>query len=90
MFYVRRKGQDVLSYVFPSEQPQNNKLFCVCSGGKDRIGYPRPFLQIPLRIASYSEWKFGGKDRIRTCEWVAPLHAFQACAFNHSATFPLN
>ncbi len=57
-------------------------------GGKDRNGYPRPFLQIPLRIASYSEWKFGGKDRIRTCERVTPLHAFQACALNHSATFP--
>ena len=31
---------------------------------------------------------FGGKDRIRTCETLASLHAFQACALNHSATFP--
>ena len=32
--------------------------------------------------------KNGGKDRIRTCGRVAPTHAFQACALNHSATFP--
>ena len=31
---------------------------------------------------------FGGENRIRTCETVARLHAFQACAFNHSATSP--
>ena len=30
----------------------------------------------------------GGENRIRTCETVARLHAFQACAFNHSATSP--
>ncbi len=31
---------------------------------------------------------FCGEDRIRTCEEFNPLHAFQACAFNHSATSP--
>ena len=32
---------------------------------------------------------FGGENGIRTHEKIAPLHAFQACAFNHSATSPL-
>tara|TARA_A100000164_G_scaffold313412_1_gene292206 strand:+ start:185 stop:328 length:144 start_codon:yes stop_codon:yes gene_type:complete len=31
----------------------------------------------------------GGENGIRTHERIAPLHAFQACAFNHSATSPL-
>ena len=30
----------------------------------------------------------GGENGIRTHERVTPLHAFQACAFNHSATSP--
>ena len=32
----------------------------------------------------------GGENGIRTHERIAPLHAFQACAFNRSATSPLN
>ena len=32
----------------------------------------------------------GGGRGIRTLETVARLHAFQACAFDHSATPPLN
>ena len=32
--------------------------------------------------------KNGGENGIRTHERVSPLHAFQACAFNHSATSP--
>ena len=31
----------------------------------------------------------GGGQEIRTLERVAPLHAFQACAFDHSANPPL-
>ena len=31
---------------------------------------------------------FGGEDGIRTHERIASLHAFQACALNHSATSP--
>ncbi len=31
----------------------------------------------------------GGQRGIRTLETVTRLHAFQACAFNHSATCPL-
>ena len=31
---------------------------------------------------------YGGERGIRTLETVTRLHAFQACAFNHSATSP--
>jgi hypothetical protein len=30
----------------------------------------------------------GGQGGIRTRDRVAPIHTFQACAFNHSATCP--
>ena len=30
----------------------------------------------------------GGENGIRTHERITPLHAFQACAFNHSAISP--
>ena len=33
-------------------------------------------------------WMTGGEGGIRTHETVARLHAFQACAFDHSATSP--
>ena len=34
-------------------------------------------------------WRInGGQTGIRTLETVARLHAFQACAFDHSATCP--
>ena len=32
---------------------------------------------------------YGGQRGIRTLETVTRLHAFQACAFNHSATCPV-
>ena len=31
---------------------------------------------------------FGGERGIRTLSRVSPIHAFQACAFNHSAISP--
>ena len=31
---------------------------------------------------------FGGESGIRTRDRVSPIHAFQACAFDHSATSP--
>ena len=31
----------------------------------------------------------GGENGIRTHERINSLHAFQACAFNHSATSPI-
>ncbi len=53
MLPYSRKGQDMLSWTFPSKQSQKSKLFCDYFGGKDRIGYPSPFLQIsPRRINS--------------------------------------
>ena len=30
----------------------------------------------------------GGKEGIRTLDTLARIHAFQACDFNHSSTFP--
>jgi hypothetical protein len=30
----------------------------------------------------------GGQRGIRTLDRLSPIHAFQACAFNHSATCP--
>ena len=32
----------------------------------------------------------GGEWGIRTPDRVAPIHAFQACAFSHSANSPLS
>ena len=40
---------------------------------------------------SSTQWStsfHGGENRIRTCATIAGIHAFQACAFNHSATSP--
>jgi hypothetical protein len=48
------------------------------------------------KMNASSEWArgamlaFGGEKEIRTLERVAPLHAFQACSFNHSDTSPGN
>ena len=33
-------------------------------------------------------FEHGGSGRIRTCETLASLHAFQACSLNHSDTLP--
>src|SRR5437660_8485752 len=33
--------------------------------------------------------KYGGERGIRTLDRVSPIHAFQACAFNHSAISPV-
>tara|TARA_X000000950_G_scaffold171871_1_gene209413 strand:+ start:138 stop:284 length:147 start_codon:yes stop_codon:yes gene_type:complete len=38
----------------------------------------------------YQDLFDGGENGIRTHERVSPLHAFQACAFNHSAISPKN
>src|SRR5262245_11330330 len=48
----------------------------------------RGVLQVSFaRKANESNWS-GGEGGIRTHETVARLHAFQACAFDHSATSP--
>tara|TARA_B100000902_G_scaffold51760_1_gene58475 strand:- start:1314 stop:1445 length:132 start_codon:yes stop_codon:yes gene_type:complete len=42
-----------------------------------------------MQISLEKQYKIdGGENGIRTHERIAPLHAFQACAFNHSATSP--
>jgi hypothetical protein len=33
-------------------------------------------------------FSIGGEKGIRTLDTIAHIHAFQACAFNHSATSP--
>jgi uncharacterized membrane protein len=38
---------------------------------------------LPVLLGSY-----GGERGIRTLDRVSPIHAFQACAFNHSAISP--
>ena len=40
-------------------------------------------------ISVHNESFNGGEKGIRTLETVSRLHAFQACAFNHSATSPI-
>ena len=57
-------------------------------GGKDKMFILDPFLKIIQNIINYILSYFGGKDKIRTCGTLASTHAFQACALNHSATFP--
>ncbi len=47
----------------------------------------RALLGLSLRISD-SILGNGGQRGIRTLETVSRLHAFQACAFNHSATCP--
>ena len=43
----------------------------------------------PLLIVLYDFFDCnGGEKGIRTLDTVARIHAFQACAFNHSATSP--
>jgi hypothetical protein len=39
-------------------------------------------------IFAEKEKKNGGRSGIRTHDTVTRIHAFQACAFNHSATRP--
>ena len=54
------------------------QIFCTS------ISAPRPNRRVnPLFSIGY-----GGDGGIRTHERVAPLHTFQACAFDHSATSP--
>ena len=42
-----------------------------------------------LSKLSIVKLKNGGENGIRTHERVSPLHAFQACALNHSAISPI-
>ncbi len=46
------------------------------------VGIPAGINYIPICE------KTGGEKGIRTLDTVTRIHAFQACAFNHSATSP--
>ena len=41
-----------------------------------------------IRRRCVQEWDNGGDGGIRTHDRVTPIHTFQACAFDHSATSP--
>ena len=54
--------------------------------GQDRIIHHLTAAQImPCKLLVLS----GGERGIRTLDRVSPIHAFQACAFNHSAISPV-
>ena len=42
-----------------------------------------------MKLNQYVTQFIGGQTGIRTLETVSRLHTFQACAFDHSATYPL-
>ena len=42
----------------------------------------------PIKNPAQGRVFIGGQRGIRTLERLSPLHTFQACAFNHSATLP--
>jgi hypothetical protein len=46
------------------------------------------FLRAFWKLLESAGADIGGEGGIRTLETVARLHAFQACAFDHSATSP--
>ena len=43
-----------------------------------------------LNLIFLRQERYGGETGIRTLETVSRLHTFQACAFDHSATSPLD
>ena len=49
----------------------------------------KKFITLKNNILKLYQIMPGGEGGIRTPETVARLHAFQACAFNHSATSPI-
>ena len=43
---------------------------------------------IRINLFKINNFNYGGENGIRTHEKITPLHAFQACALNHSAISP--
>src|SRR2546423_4623658 len=41
-----------------------------------------------IQYSVYAGWKYGGESGIRTHVTLSSKHAFQACAFSHSAISP--
>src|SRR5437899_12867205 len=59
---------------------------CACRfPGKNRHQAPIPSGKVLNQDALEN---YGGETGIRTLDRVSPIHAFQACAFNHSAISP--
>src|SRR5580704_4008265 len=58
-------------------------------GYREAVWFARRSSERSLRAC----WRFGsrsgGETGIRTLDRVSPIHAFQACAFNHSAISPV-
>src|ERR1700690_4640856 len=53
------------------------------------IGPSKPaFLRASMGKSKYNQQRYGGESGIRTHVRVSPKHAFQACAFSHSAISP--
>lgn len=72
-----------------------SEIYSASSAGSLKGGQPH---QCPLKQKEkrpqWGPWtglafESGGESGIRTRETVSRLHAFQACAFDHSATSPL-
>ena len=80
----------------PFAQPHPLRLALILSELRERKGKTALSLQVYVRIFQVLRtgegflWhlKAGGQRGIRTLETVARLHAFQACAFDHSAICP--
>ena len=87
-----RKGQDINPRALrPINKKQQKLRFCTSLKVNKNMRASSQFLYLfglPERLRLSATSLLGGKDRIRTCEGREPLHAFQACALNHSATFP--
>src|SRR5689334_7685103 len=59
------------------------------SGSSWDRGCPAIGVQPPqLAYSPVQSLYYGGERGIRTLDRVSPIHAFQACAFNHSAISP--
>jgi hypothetical protein len=55
---------------------------------RTRVRLPIPFAQNKNRAPFGTRLNYGGGRGIRTLDTVSRIHAFQACAFSHSATPP--
>ena len=60
---------------------------CLIKGGIDSPNFEK-LNNFNMLWKEMAEKKYGGETGIRTLETVTRLHAFQACAFDHSATSP--
>jgi hypothetical protein len=75
----RRKIREKRGVFIERKSIANSKKACKCWA-----------FEAMLFLAYESSFVVNGGERgIRTLDSIATIHAFQACAFNHSATSPL-